>query len=517
MIKQRIRSAFSTLLVICCLAGCGGSASPSAPSAPADGGAKTKDTLIVAMANEPTTLDPYGKNDSTSAIYKMAIYDTLFALGDDGVAQASIAKSWEYKDDKTLEIKLRDDVVFHDGTKMTAEDVMYSIQKTYESSYLNPFVNKIDLENTTIDDDYTITLRMVKPSGALLNCLCYVYIVPKAYHEKLGNDGFAAAPIASGPFIYKEWVHGDRVDYTVNKNYWGQVASAENLVIRTVAESANRTIEIESGGVDIAMSISANDLPNLEANPDLKVVRAASWNNCFIGMNCQKEPFTDVRVRQAISAAIDTASIVKAVYGDTGSVAKGPISPAIWGYNDDLKDHVYDPDLARDLLKQAGYEEGQLSVTISVSDTRERQDISEMVENMLSKIGVSCKVDVMENATYLDGIVNAAFQMYILTWPTYTGDAEYGLYDTFYSESATWANTCRYNNPVVDELLDQASEVIDPTERAAFYGEIQEILVEESPWVFLWNSEEIAVCRENIDNLIAPPSGRYRLNQVTFH
>ncbi len=494
MKKMRLlRTCLAAVLCLSLLSACGKRA---------DGGAAApggKDTLVVAVANEPTTMDPYGKNDSTSANFKVQVFDTLLALGPDGEAVPCIAESWEYTDDTTLVLHIRDGVVFHNGDPLTADDVFYSIGQTMASTYLQPFVDVIDLEKSTVDDEHTITLRMTQPCGPLFSQLCYVYIVPQKYHSEKGAEAFAEEPVGSGPFA----------------RYWGAKPSVNKLIMRIIAEPSSRTVEIESGGVDIAMNISASDLPMLEENPDVQILRADSYNNCFIGFDCTLAPYDNKLVRQAISCAIDKESIVQTVYGTTGSVADGPISPAIWGYNPGLKPYAYDPEKAKQLLAEAGYPDG-IDVVITTSDAQLRIDIAEMVQNQLAAVGIRTSVEVLENATYLDKIVNGGFQMYILTWPTYTGDADYGLSDTFHTGSATWANTARYSNPDVDALLDTGANTIDQDARRDAYYKAQELIVEDCPWVFLWNSEEIAVARSSVQGLEAPPSGRYSFNKVTF-
>lgn len=154
-------------------------------------------------------MDPYGKNDSTSANFKVQVFDTLLALGPDGEAVPCIAESWEYTDDTTLVLHIRDGVVFHNGDPLTADDVFYSIGQTMASTYLQPFVDVIDLEKSTVDDEHTITLRMAQPCGPLFSQLCYVYIVPQKYHSEKGAEAFAEEPVGSGPFALSKWVRGD--------------------------------------------------------------------------------------------------------------------------------------------------------------------------------------------------------------------------------------------------------------------------------------------------------------------
>lgn len=473
-----------------------------------------KDTLIVAVPAEPKSLNAQGANDSVSTNYKHQIYDTLLKQEDNGGISANLAEKWEYYDDVTLTITLRQGVKFHNGETLTANDVLFTIKRAVESEFTNWMVNVIDLEKSRVIDDYTLEIKLLEPSGPFLSQLCFLYVVnEKAVIE--AGDRIEEHPIGTGPFVYKQWVRGDRIEFTTFKDYWGIIPPFDTMIMRVITEVSSRVIEIESSGVDVALRITASDIPTIERNATVKLVRGPSNSNNFIGFDCTLPPYNNKLVRQAISFAINKKDIVQAVYRGTGSIANGPLPQSVWGYNPNLFQYDYNPQRAKELLVQAGYPNG-FDLLISTSDTQVRMDIAEIVQNQLSAVGINAKVEILENATYLDKIINGGFQLYILGWVINTGDADYGLYEPFHTGQPTWANTARYSNPQVDELLDQGKRIIDETERKAIYYKAQELIVDDAPWIFLWDTEEIAAVRSNINGLVSPPSGRYQFNLITF-
>ncbi|GAK00949.1 ABC transporter substrate-binding protein [Geomicrobium sp. JCM 19055] len=202
----------------------------------------------------------------------------------------------------------------------------------------------------------------------------------------------------------------------------------------------------------------------------------------YIGFNTEAEPFDDVRVRQAVSLAVDNDTLVEGIYEGYGTAAKGPINDLTFGFDDGLDDIGYDPDRARELLEEAGYEDG-LDITFSMnSDNPIRQQTAEIVQDQLSEIGINATLENVEWGAYLDQTGAGNSQMFILGWVTVTGDADYGMYSLFHSsQHGDPGNRSFYTNEEVDELLDQARQSTDDAEREDLYSQVQEILIEEAP------------------------------------
>lgn len=503
--KKLVALVLAAIMLLSVMSGCSGKNS-------SDG--EKKDDLIVAISSEPKSLDAHGSCDSSSSQVHTLIYDTLLRQEDGGAVTPGLADSWEWVDDLTLDLHIREGVKFHNGQALNANDVVYSLRRAQDSEFTNWIVATMDADNTTALDDRNVEIKLTEPTGAMLAQLCYLFVVDEETIE--GGADMEEQPNGTGPFIFDKWTQGDRLDFKSNKEYWGTVPAFSTLTLRLITEPSSRGMEIESGGVDIALNIAANDIENLEANKDVNLIKTPSYSNVFIGFNCSAEPFNNKTLRQAVSYALDRQAIVDVVYRGSGSLANGPIAPTIWGYNEDLVGYPHDVEKAKQLMAEAGYPDG-LEITITVSDSQERVDIAEMVQNQLKEIGITVKVESLENATYLDRIIDASTQMYILGWITNTGDADYGMYEPFHTGQPTWSNTACYSNPAVDEQLEIGKRSTDSEVRMEAYRIAQELIVDDAPWVFLCNKQEVAACRSNVQGFTVPPSARFEYNTVTFN
>ncbi len=476
----------------------------------------TKDTLTVAIKADPRSLEPHnGSNDADSTRVQNQIYETLVVLNVDKQMEGSLAKSWEYTDDTTLVMKIRENVKFHNGESFDANDALFSLKNAVTGKYTSQLVDDIDFDNTKVVDSNTLQIKTNKPTGILLAKLCSLYMYDEQTFNEVGEEGLASRPIGTGPFMFKEWYRGDRIELEAFQDYWATKPSFKKLVMRVISEPSSRAIEVESGGVDIAVDIVASDLDLLATKDNVKVLRTPSWGNVFIGFNCKEGPFTNKALRQAINYALDREAIVKGVYGNSGKLAAGPMPESFWGYNPDLKGYSRNIEKAKELLTQAGYSDG-LTITLTTSDSQERVDIAEMVQNQLGQVDITVKVETLENATYLDRIVAGTVEMYILGWTCNTGDPHFALFDPFYTGGATWANTAQYSNSEVDRLLDIGRNTVDENTRLDAYYEVQELLVDEAPWVFLQNSEYTAATTSAVKGFVVMPSVRVSFNTVTF-
>ena len=511
-LKKLVSILLATTLL---LAACGGSDKSGNKEEAGETSGSGKDTLVIATGAEPKSLDAHGANDSDSTKAKHLIYDTLLKQDNEQNVIPGLVEEWEIVDDITINLKLREGVKFHNGNDFDAEDVMYTMKRAYDSSFGNWMVRAVDFDNSEIVDEYNIVLKLTEPTGAQLTQLAFLYVVDKDTVEEMGEEAFGESPVGTGPFVYDNWHRGDRIEYLTNKDYWGTVPEFSNLTLRFITEASSRTIEIESGGVDVALQVVASDIELLEENEEVKLVRSPGFGNNFVGFNCTTEPFDNPVLRQAISYAVDKEAIVKAVFGEMGAVADGPISPSIWGYNPELDSYSQDLEKAKELLAEAGYEDG-LKIKLTTSDSQIRVDIAEILQNQLGQIGIEVETEILENATYLDRIIDRDVQMYILGWTTNTGDADYGLYETFYTGMPSWSNTAGYSNPEVDKLLDIGRQSSDQEVRLEAYYEVQQLIVDDAPWIFLYNTEEVAAVRSNVEGLESPSSGRYEFNTITF-
>jgi len=513
MIKNKKVLAILSMMIVLVLAtvGCGNSGGANVS---ADG---VKDTLVVAQGADAKTLDPHGSNDNPSSRVVKQINETLVVQDENMELQSGLAESWEKIDELTFEFKLKQGVKFHNGEEFKASDVKFTLLRALESPNVGHIVGAINKDGIEIVDDYTIRLATSEPFAPLLAHLAHTgasILSEKAVIE--AGDDYGQNPIGTGPFEFESWVNGDEINLVKFDEYHGEAAKVEKVKFRNIAEATNRTINLETGEIDIAYDILPTDIRRVEEDENLTLMRQENLTTTYIGFNVQKENLSDVRVRQAINHAIDAESIIEAVMEGVGEQANGPLGPNVWASNQDLEPYEYNVEKAKELMKEAGYENG-FKTSIWTNDNKTRMDISEIVQNQLKQINIEAEVKVVEWGSYLDGTANGEHDMFILGWGTVTGDPDYGLYALFHSSQFGDAgNRTFYANSNVDELLEKARVSVDPVEREVAYLEAQEIIRDDAPWIFLNNSENVDGVRSNVKGFEQHPAGHHRLGSVYF-
>lgn len=477
---------------------------------------EVKDTLVIAQGADAKSLDPYGTTDAPAGRVMDAIFDTLVTRDDDGNIAPSLAVSWEIVDDVTYIFNLRQGVKFHNGEDFTADDVAFSFSKIAESPHAESIRATIDFENSRVIDDYTFEMKMTEPFGPILNHLGHnvmSIVNEKAYTEAGENVG--QKPVGTGPYKFVSWAAGDRIDLVANKDYWGTAPQIENVVWRNIPEAASRTIEVETGGIDISIDAQSSEIQRLEENDKVNVFRRDASSINFLCFNNQKAPFKDVRVRQAINMGVNIDAIYNVVYQGVGAIATAPMSSVVWAYNDRLTPHEYNVEKAKSLLAEAGYSDG-LKLTISCDQNQERLDTAEMVQAQLSQIGVEVEIVSLERGAFIDDVISGNLEMFGLGWSSDTGDPDYALYASFHSSMhGAGGNMSMYTNEKVDELLDLGRTSTDQEVRKNAYLEAQEIIWEEVPCIFIQTPEEVVIYNKDIQNFGIFDNGQLKLEE--FH
>lgn len=473
--------------------------------------------FIVGQGADPVSLDPHGQNDQSSSRVRVQIFDTLLTQDKDMEFQPALAESWEQVDDTTWEFKLREGVTFHNGEAFTSDDVIYSLQRAIESPNTGHIVDMIDPNGFEKVDDHTLRIKTHQPFGPFLAHLAHPAssIANQKAVEEAGDD-VDITPVGTGPYKLADWARGDRVTLERFDDYWGETAKTKRIVFRNIAENANRTIELETGGIHLAYDIPPNDIDKVEGNDELQLFRDANFSTTYVGFNCEKEPFDNPLVRQAINHAINMDEVVEAVYFGTGSKAAGPIGPNVTFSNQELQPYEYNPEKAKELLKEAGYENG-FETTIWTNDNQLRMNIAEIMQNQLREVGITATPEVLEWGAYLSQTAQGEHDMFILGWVSVTGDADYGLFPLFHSSQFGDAgNRTFYSNPEVDQLLETGRNSTDENERNEAYQKVQEIIRDEAPWIFTWLGEDLTGASAKISGFELHPAGHYRLKGVTL-
>lgn len=482
--------------------------------------------LVLAVLSDASSLDPHGANDVPSVIVQETIYDTLLDKDENSEIIPGLAKSWEPVDELTWKFTLNEDIKFHDGEDFNAEAVKVNLERILNPDLGSPRTNLFEMitEIEVLSEyEFQITTEYAfSPLLAHLSHNSVGMISPASIaqaNEDLANgeDPFAAIstnPVGTGYFKFDSWDPGSSIKVVKNEDYWGDPAFVDSVEFRVVPDSQVRLADLETGNVHIIDPVQPNEVARIEGSDFGSLHRQASSSLTYLGFNTQKEPFDNPLVRQAISHAIDREAIISGIYEDYAILANGTMAPGTFGYSEDTAVLDYDMDKARELLAEAGYEDG-FKTSIWTNDNPQRQAIAVLAQESLAKLGVEVSIEVMEFGAYLDKTSTGDHDMFILGLSNPTGDADYQIYSLFHtSQHGNPGNRSFYDNPAIDELLDNARRASDPEERLAIYKEATDILSEEAPMAFLLHNEYLLGVSDNTTGFDIDSGGIYNLKNV---
>lgn len=482
--------------------------------------------LVIATQSDAVSLDPHLTNDTASANVRINIYDTLVVQDENMQNQPGLAESWKQLDATTWEFKLRKNVKFHDGTPFNAEVVKANIERILDpkiASSVQFLYNMI--KEVEVKDDYTVLFKTEYPFAPLPAHFAHPggQMISKkqieedyAAIEKGEKPGSVinANPIGTGPFKFKEWKSGESIKLVKNDDYWGEPAKLASVTFKVVPEDLTRISELNTGDAHISTPLSPSDLEQVDNTDGLHTQRTKSSSLSYIGFNMSKKPFDDVRVRQAISMAINKEEIINGIYNGVGIQAKGPLAPGIFGYDENIKGLEYNVEKAKELLAEAGYPNG-FSTTIWTNDDRQRVDTATNVQSQLAKIGIKAEVKTLEWGAMLEQTAKGEHEMMVFGWTTVTGDADNGLFPLFHSDNlGAQGNRTFTKDKELDTYLSEARKTSDPEKRQEYYSKAQQKLVELAPFVYLLHQEHLLGVRDEVKGLKQLPTQLLQLKDV---
>ncbi len=473
-----------------------------------------KDTLIVADQYDATTMDPIRHNDMPSSRACYCLYDTLIFLNPDGTVRPGLAESWEFLSDTAYKMNLRKDVVFHNGEKMTAEDVKYSIERATTDLGANIKTYSQNVKEVEVVDDHTVIIHLKSPDYSFFPSLTHSWasVINKKAVEEAGEN-YGMNPVGTGPFKFVEWQKGNKYVLERFDEYWGPKVQYKTLEVRSIPEPTSRTIELETGGVDIAYPIVTNDIKHIEGNDKLALYRVPQSSVTYMGFNLSKKPFDDVRVRKAIDLALDTVGIQAAVYRGVGKVPNSIVPQAVkYSVDSKLPAHKQDVETAKKLLEEAGVKD--LEVEIWTNERKERVDSATIIQAQLAEIGVKSTIKVLEWGAYLSGLQNKKHDMFLLGWVSTVPDPNFAISGLL--ESGAGTNFTVTNDETLDGYLAKGRLVPDGEERAKIYEDLQLYINDLHPMVYLHNDESIAGAQKNVKGFNVRGNEVHSFREVYF-
>lgn len=454
-----------------------------------DGGSSEGRTdLNFAVSAEPNSLDPMAIAMMSTFTITYAIYDNLFEKNADGGYDPSICEDYDVTDDGLVyTFKIRDDVKFHDGTQMTAEDVAFSINRTIEKGWAADMVAAIESVEAT--DDYTVVLTLSRPFGGMIGSLAspYFSIMSKAYLEENGDDIVERKPMGTGAYKFIEWVSGDHITLEANEDYFKGAPSIKTVTFKPITDKNTGLIALQAGEADAFLNVNYSDIPAVEEDESLAFYSTDLAAVLSLNMNIENEILSDVRVRQAVNYAINRDNIIQGALEGQGTAANSPVPPTCDGYSEDVKGYEYDPDKARELLKEAGYEDG-LSFTIKIKEDSKNQKVAQVIQSDLKAVGIDVEIQILEAGAYTTDVYsNGDYEMTISAWCAMFTDAYSLLYSQFHKDC--YGGTGNITHVTSDELssmLDSAAQAGED-EKTAAYTEVAQSIMDNAyvaPLVF---------------------------------
>ena len=456
--------------------------------------AAVPEQVTISFGSELTTMDPPFFTSSNEQSVYYAIYDTLVTRDGEGNIIPGLAESWQTLDDNTWEFKLRSGVTFHDDSEMTSSDVKFTFDRIIGDIMENPSQSKLaTIKEVQAVDPLTVRIITTAPDPLMLARLAGIvtWIVPQQYIEANGVEHFATNPIGTGPYRFVRWEKDEELVLEANADYWQGVPPVKRIVFRPVPEASTRLALLKSGDVDIIQNVPPDQVGTIEGDESVEVVTTPSLRSMYLILRSDMEPTDDVRVRQAINYAIDKESLVSEILGGYGIVSQGQtMGEEYFGFNPELRPYPYDPDKARQLLAEAGYDDG-LTVEMLTPSGRYQLDrtIAEAVAGQLSEVGIEVDLEAVEFGVYVTRKLERTIDPITLgAWSQPVYDAD-GVVHLLYHTDEPWG--VHYSNPRVDELAERARQTLDPDARLAMYHEALQIIREDAPVLFLHQQVDI--------------------------
>ena len=510
---------------------------PAGAQEPRKGG-----TLTVITPSDVSTFDPHPAVGFSVRVFAN-IYEPLFRKDEKGVLHGHLAQSWKFLDPTKLQVTLRKGVKFHSGNELTAEDVKFTYERQLNPNDLARDAAVIKMLKTPIQvvDRYTLILETREPNAAMVDTLAQslATLIPDSAEIKKWGKDYGLHPSGTGPFKLVEWVRGQHVKLARNPDYWNGPPYVDFLVFKVVPEEATRVLALESAEADVLYETPPSAIASLKKNPKVKVNRVPTYRDVNVHWNAMKAPTNDVRLRRALSQAVDVKSIVEEVVtADIGQVATGIFNPSVFGACD-VGFPVYNLAKAKQGLAESGsmgearsqqglaelgYKPGKdgilekdgkpLTLNLVVNPQRDPRngEVAEAIQAQLRAVGVDMKVNANEFATYMkilqspEGDYNMIFHGYGVA----TADAD--LKATFFLSTnlpPAGQNSPRFTSPELDGLILAAQKESSKDKRKELYCKMGQLYRDQALGLPLYASFRNTTTQANVQGMVLHPDEWY--------
>lgn len=499
-------------------------------------------TFVYCSEGSPTTFNPQlGTDGPTFNASSRAIYNRLVDFEKGGTQlRPSLAESWSVsKDGKSYTFKLRKDVDFHTtdlfkpNRKFNADDVVFTFSRMLKKDHPYHKVNSangtkyeyfssMELDKLIVDvkkvDPYTIEFVLNKPDAPFLANMAmdFASILSAEYATTLTMantpERIDTAPVGTGPFVFRRYEKDNQIRYASHPTYFGGKQAIDNLVFSITPDANVRTQKLKRGECHLIAEPQPTDLKAMKTDSALHVVEQEGLNVGYLAMNVQKKPFDNVKVRKAVNFALNRKAYLDAIYQGNASLAKNPIPPTMWSYNKTTTDYDHNPEKAKQLLKEAGFEKGFTAklwaLPISRPYNPNGKKMAEMMQADLKKVGINVEIVSYDWGAYLEGARRGEHDMLLMGWTGDNGDP-----DNFLSvllgcgAVKSGSNYSRWCQKPYNNLISAARANPDQKKRSEMYSKAQTIFKDEAPWVTLAHAKVFRAMRKEVTGYQMSPFG----------
>lgn len=471
--------------------------------------------LTVGVSTLPATLDPHLNASGISFATYFQLWEGLTNVSASGEIEPALATSWEFIDDLTLELTLRDGVTFHNGEAFTADVVKWNIERMIDPNERSAIRNRLStVDHVEVVDPLTVRLVLNAPAAVLIGALSVAFMIPPAYFQEVGGtEGFVTQPVGTGPFKYVQGAPGDFIEFAANETYWQGAPKLASVEYRAIPEGGSRLAALQSDQVDMIQNVPLVNVEQLAAEG--YIIEEAFMGRMHVvhfvpGLNVKLQ---DKRVRQAFNYAVDKQLLVDSIMQGHAKLSQGQlVGDDAYGFNPNLEPYPYDPERARQLIAEAGVGEIELTLWATRDSYIGDADTMQAISGFLENIGVRTSLQSIEFATFserlsartLDGL-NLQGMNYFPIQDAYFVMANYG---------PVQSDRLNYDNPQFDQVLTESVQALNPEERLQLLYRCGEILRDDPPVIFLFQPPDIFAVNQRVGGFKARTDARIYLLDV---
>src|SRR5262245_5330837 len=457
-----------------------------------------KGEIVAGLSERMLTLDPANHYSISATSVLRHIYDPLIEVTNDSKFVAGLAEAWMPVNNTSWRFALRKGVKFHDGTPFTADSVIYSLKRARDNTKLIKAFVYQDIDDVKKDGDFTVIVTTKRPFGSLPSHLTMLGMLPPS--AATNEEAFFQKPFGTGPFKFGGWTHGEQIVLNANADYWKPgIPKVEKVTFRFIPELSTRVAGIRAGELHVIDRVWPDNVQTLRSTPGVRVLDTPAIEAQRFLFQLAKDPVKDPRVRRAISLAIDRNVIIKDLLLGYARPADSPIPPGLIGHTS-LQQKAYDPEKARQILKEAGYKNLSIDFVLMQGIYPKQLEVAQAVAAMLGDVGITVNIRNLEVAAARELRTAGTYDMFYSGWAHMPHDPDWLMGQAYTKMGAE--KLTRFDNPKVEQLIADA-RTPDPKVRQQKYEEIDKILWDDETEIWPYYSVAIYAISDKLQNFQA--------------